>query len=167
MDKLLNALTGDTLVKLANIGFSGICIIIVVWTAFMIHGLKKEDPPSKPGLIKVFMGMCVVMFITSAWLTWDLARNGAKQVAAAKSETTEAKEVAENVLAAAKESQLLASNASKALDEINSKIVAAAAPAPVKESVTKAAADHSKFIKEDSARIERTFEAATKRLKGL
>lgn len=56
----------DTLVKLASVGASGICIFAIFWIGWLILHPPQSPDPERHRTLRFFMGTCVVIAIISA-----------------------------------------------------------------------------------------------------
>jgi formate hydrogenlyase subunit 3/multisubunit Na+/H+ antiporter MnhD subunit len=56
----------DSLVKLASIGASGICIFAIFWIGWLILQLPPNADPERHKTLRMFMVICVVIAVISA-----------------------------------------------------------------------------------------------------
>jgi hypothetical protein len=56
----------DTLVKLASLGTSGICIFGIFWIGYLILNPPKKSDPQRPGVLKFFMASCIAIALIAA-----------------------------------------------------------------------------------------------------
>ena len=56
----------DTLVKLANLGTSGICVLAIAWGGFQLQKIPNNAPPIHYETLKSFFKLCVLIATISA-----------------------------------------------------------------------------------------------------
>jgi hypothetical protein len=56
----------DTLVKLANLGTSGICVLAIAWGGYQFQKIPNDAPPIRYETLKSFFNLCILIAITSA-----------------------------------------------------------------------------------------------------
>jgi formate hydrogenlyase subunit 3/multisubunit Na+/H+ antiporter MnhD subunit len=56
----------DSLVKLASLGASGICIFAIFWIGWLISRLPEKSDPQRHKTLRLFMGTCVLIAIIAA-----------------------------------------------------------------------------------------------------
>ena len=56
----------DTLVKLANLGTSGICVLAIAWGGFQFQKIPNDAPPIRYETLKSFFNLCILIAVISA-----------------------------------------------------------------------------------------------------
>ena len=71
----------DTLVRLASVGASGICIFAIFWTGWLIMRLPAQADPEQHRTVRFFMVICVAIATVSAGSGILNARSNAGKIA--------------------------------------------------------------------------------------
>jgi hypothetical protein len=71
----------DTLVKLAALGTSGICIFGIFWIGYLILNPPEKPDPQRYDTLRFFMMTCIAIAIISAVASIFGAWNDKKQIA--------------------------------------------------------------------------------------
>jgi hypothetical protein len=82
----------NTLVKLAALGTSGICIFGIFWTGYLILNPPKKPDPERPRTLRFFMATCIAIAIISAFATIFSTWYERKQIAEAMAIVLRSKE---------------------------------------------------------------------------
>ena len=101
----------DTLIKLAALGTSGVCIFAIFWIGWLILHLPDDAPPEKHKTLRMFMIVTVIIAVISGVSGFFNARYNADQIA----ELQQDKNVLELSVAEYRESEIETQNAAESL----------------------------------------------------
>ncbi len=129
----------DTLVRLASIGATGICIFVVFWAGYQLQKIPHDAPPIRYETFRSYMLLCVLVALISAGVGALNAYFNYRQalvereransaIAKAESESKRAEQITDQLQAREQEFQALAET-SKQLDDERKRLEARLAAA--------------------------------------
>lgn len=69
----------DMAVKLASAGSSGICVLAILWTGYLLKTLPIDAPKQMHHTVRLYMGMCTFIAVLSAATgLWNAQANATK-----------------------------------------------------------------------------------------
>ena len=61
----MDAVMGDTLIKLASLGTSGVCIFVIFWIGWLLRKPQENADPEHHKSLRFFMGTSIIIAIIS------------------------------------------------------------------------------------------------------